>query len=340
MIVDVVQSETYIRGGLPQDYKGQKVISPVTLIDKEGYLRQFQYGGGVYVRCISDAPVISLEISLLEISGGNYPHLGITAQRGFAYCYRLLGEEQWYNFGCAYVRGSLWKLDLKPHICVPKDKKYELMIYLPSLCYVNGLKLNCGEEYTISPVPQAKEKYLFLGSTISFGIGITSNAFMLSAIFSRKCSSDVTTIAFNYYKYFSFLNEFITAHIEEMQPADVIFWECDHKNFPYELTVEKFPEILDNLLKNTNSRIILWNQPTLVGVESNESRMKREFILAETEKVIQNFPQRVAFCDNYGVWNNVEFDMYAYSSNFINDSGYVWLQKKLNSILEEKGWNI
>lgn len=339
MFVDVVQTEEYIKGGSSQDYKGYRVLSSVSLPDEGKFVGHLK-SGGVYVHCISNAPVISLDISLYETSSGNYPHFGITAQRGIAYCYRLLGETQWYNFDCAYGRGSSWKIDIKLYTCIPKDKKYELLIYLPSLCYVSGFSLSCEEGYTINPVPQEKGKYFFIGSTISFGIGVTSNAFMLSAIFSRKCRRDITTIAFNNYSYFSFLNDFITAHIVEIESADAIFLECDHKNFPYELTKEYFPKILDNLLQNTNSKIVLWNQPTLKGIEFAGGRIKRECILAETENVIRKFPKRIVFCDNYAAWNDNEFDMYAYSSNFINDNGFTWLQKKLNCILEKKAWNI
>lgn len=339
MLVDVVQTEEYIKGGWTQDYKGYKVISAVSVNDMEKYSGRLK-SGGVYIHCISNAPAISLDICLNEISGRNFPHLGITAQRGLAYCYRLLGEAQWYNFDCALGRDSSWKLDMKLHICISKSKKYELMIYLPSLCYVSGLNLNCGEGYTINPVPQAKTKYLFIGSSISFGIGVTSNAFMLGNIFTRKCRSDVTTVAFNCYNYFLFLNQFITDHIKEIKAADVIFLECDHKNFPQTTTVQNFPQILENLLQKTDSKIVLWNQPTLKGVTFAGSWIKRECIFAEIQKMRHIFPKRVALCDNNEAWSDFEFDMYAYSSNFINDNGFVWLQKKLNRILEEKMWSI
>lgn len=128
--------------------------------------------------------------------------------------------------------------------------------------------------------------------------------------------------------------------IKEIKAADVIFLECDHKNFPQTTTVQNFPQILENLLQKTDSKIVLWNQPTLKGVTFAGSRIKRECIFAEIQKMRHIFPKRVVLCDNNEAWSDFEFDMYAYSSNFINDNGFVWLQKKLNRILEEKMWSI
>lgn len=324
MELDLINNEGYIYGGAVYKYADKTlpcVCDPVELRKVDNSCRS----GGVYFRFISDSPSVTINVLTSDYIDGNYPHFGVSCQFGIAYAYRNIGEDQWYNLGCNYGRKDI-ELNEKIEMHRYYDKKYEMIIYSPALCYLKKLSVTLNEGSIIEKNNEINKNILFIGGKNTKGIGITSNAFSLGSIYSRKTNNNVYSLGFESKDYLSMAKDSVPLLKGLQKKFERVFMEITPENASADSYKKELSAAVCELY-SLSGRLILWNKPC----QDKPLNSDYEKIINE---IVGSYSNGVVFINNFGLLkNNKDVDKYTYSDNFINDYG-------INLLYERLRWNI
>lgn len=314
---------------------GETYVGKFSKEEAAGFTGSCKSGG--YILLTSNAPVLFIRIICSSYTSGNFPHIGISVQKGISVSFRIKGSRQWYNYDCFYGKNDKneMKVDMYRHL--KDEKSYELMIYLPHMCYVEQLELSVGDNDDVGQVIR-DTSIAFLGGKNTFGVGAASSAFFLSNIYARKTESDVINISCSSNKYTEFLANLNKKLLRKVQESEYVFLECDNDDLSAEALERDLPVILSMILSADKPKIIMYNMPT--AVMDKKMLSKREFIYSILRDIGEKYSERILFMDNYNIFTEELSDMYTYSKKFLNDNGFIWIYKESMRLLEENKWNI
>lgn len=265
---------------------------------------------------------------------GNYPHVGVTAREGICVLYKYPDKNIWYNLDTFARRNPvpimMKNYNIQKH--TTDNSEYELMILGPLFGDISKLTIEYPDDSYIRINNNISDKkFLFAGGSHSFGIGCTTVGLKFSNILSREYDASMIDLSFNNRKnYLKEILEYYKSH--ELPQIDVGILEID--SFEQDLTSinENLKEIIE-FMKTHCKHIIGWY--CLPTSKNNKKKLITEILNDELKK------NNVILVDMSFIYEKEFVDMCTLSNKFINDTGNIYIYKKLNEAV--KGvtkWNI
>ena len=335
--IDIFNNLEYLLGNV-YSYNNTKVISMINPNDLSFVsYTAMPKSGGCCVRFITNSPKIKIIYSITDPLIGNFPHIGISAQRGLSCSYRRIKEKYWRNIDGVNSRENTGEITIESHRWIPNSEYYEMAVYLPINCFITHLEILIEENATIqSGKNMLNRKIMLLGGTDSYGIGITGTQFQLSNLLSRHiANSYITNISFNSNNLWSIYKQVITL-IPELNQQDLFLLEIP---ILQEYTSENKKDVFDfiaSLCERVNGKIAIWHKPCFEHIYLKSSPFW-ENIISEIDLKYEPV-NKIFFNDSFLIKNNHEYDMYMSSGKFINDNGSIFIMRKVVELAEDL-WN-
>lgn len=321
--VDIMENVEYIHGAQICEDDKNKIISAACAKDVSG--------GSV--RFFSDSSQLLITYRISKRVYGNYPHIGITAQCGISVCYRIAEEKDWYNLNCYYGKQEEHIVQISMNRLVDGKSRYEMIIYLPILAFVSELKIEYKENSIFYAADKKEKKVLNLGGVLSFGAGVTSTQFLFANIMARRENIEIINVAFYDWRWFDHAVKILHAIDEELKQSDILMIEIPVIHYPTDLLEKQLKSVLEYIhtTNGEDSRVIIWSSPCFY--DKREKDIERHEILKEIIVTYQGTFKELILDDMFSVWNKREWDQYAYSRNFVNDYGNVFIYERLTNLI-------
>ena len=332
--VNVFNDREYLYGNV-YSYKNTNVISSIDpnnlsfAADSEK-----PKSGGCCVRFITNSPKIKIVYSITNPISGNFPHVGITAQRGLSCSYRRIDENHWRNVDCFNYRdGSAGEIQIPTNIWNPRSNLFEMIVYFPINCFITRFELMIDDGCEISPCKDLlNHKIMILGGGISYGFGISSTQFQLSSLLTRHiANSSITNVAF-YRRDLWDAYEKILPFLPELEQQKLLLLEIPFYQGDIDVIKETVFNVLTALCKRVGGKIILWYKPCYEKEYLSWSPLFEQFVSDNGQS------SKIIFDKSFLLKNNTEYDMYMSSVNFVNDNGNIFIMKQIIKLTEDI-WN-
>ena len=273
-----------------------------------------------YFRFSSNAHEFTIRYEMSNIIDGNFPHVGISARQGFNILYKK--DNKWFNVDL-YTRESPKVINMSKMI-KNFDEDYEILIYGPLLSTVNHFSIEVQDSNNINFIDvDEKQKVLIVGGVHSFGIGCTSQGVMFSNILGRKFDFEINNLTFNNRNYLKDVSLFLE-NDSSLPFYEYIILELDYFNQDDDIVSDYLLKIIEKLLNHCNF-LIGWS-----SISFNKS-----YKIKNLNKLLYDnkYDERIVICDFSDLFNKNNIDQCASSSYFINDTGNIFLYKKLSKII-------
>jgi len=266
---------------------------------------------------------------------GNYPHVGVTAREGICVLYKYPDNDIWYNLDTFARRNPVPILmknySIQKHTV--DNSEYELMILGPLWGDVSKLLIEYPDDSYMRINNEISErKILFAGGTYSFGIGCTTVGLKYSNILARQFNASKLDLCFNERKnHLTKVLEYYRSH-DDLPQVDVGILEIDSFEQDINSIKENLKEIIE-YMKGHCEHIIGWY--CLPNSKNNKKQLIKEILKDE----IKN--DNIILVDMSFIYDKHFIDMCTLSNNFINDTGNIYIYKRLNEVIEGvTKWNI
>ena len=331
-VIDVFTNREYLCGNI-YPYNDLNIISSIDPNKIPG-LSHYQRpkSGGCCVRFITDSPEVKICYSVTPPLTGNYPHVGISAQRGISCSYRRIKEVFWHNIDCFYSRSDNGEALIQSHRCVENGELYELAVFLPIKCFISGLKIILNDGAAVHTCDSPKHRITVLGGTVGYGLGVSSTHFLLNNLLARHIpESYVTGVSFNDSEVW---NCYLTSlpYMEEIDHSEIILLESPYPIVDNDDVVKLVADVLRDLCGKTKGKIILWYKPCYKQVFEGWAPIVKKIILDN------RLSSRIFLNERFLLNDYRDFDMYMSSVNFVNDSGNIFIMKQIKEMIQEI-WN-
>ena len=282
--------------------------------------------GGKTLIFESNSPEIIITAAVSGEMRGNYPHVGITARHGFSasFAFTDTGYDslKWYNIDCYNSengRCSFKILMQNYSVTDVKKRSYLLCVYFPVLSCVSEMNIGIKKGCLIKADSRMENsgKIVMLGSKNTFGIGVTSSAFIQSNILLRRLGREVFNLGLTF---FNIYDECMLPLVHALKPQTVIL-EADPPRSDKKITKEKLPVYLKELSRYNVIAAMNPNSFDAGIYEILRGGLKENSVLLKSSDI---------FTDE-------ELPKAQYNSNFFNDAGNALMALKLISTINENG---
>lgn len=331
--IDVFAHREYLFGNV-YSYNNSRVIAS---IDPNGisFIPDYQKpkSGGCCVRFITDSPEVKINYSITPPLPGNFPHVGISAQRGLSCSYRRLNESYWRNIDCFNSRSESGEALIQSNRCVAEGQLYELSVFLPINCFVTRMEILLNDGAAVRPCGASRHRITVLSGTTGYGLGISSTHFLLSSLLTRHIpDSAVTGISFNSGDVWG-CYEAAFPHIDTLGSSEFILMEVPYPIEDTAVNRERVFGVLNSLCGSTDGKVILWYRPCFEQHFSTWATIFESFIANN------GLRSKILFDKRFLLKDNTDFDMYMSSGKFVNDTGNIFIMKQIKEMIEDI-WNI
>lgn len=328
-VFDIFEHPEFIAGCI-SCYNNEKVISsvPISKVEFDSY-QIIPKSGGCYIHFLSNARNIKLNYRISAFLGGYFPHIGITAQRGISYSYRLLDNGFWRNYDCTQSKTDDNEVVINLNNVIPKDAYYEFMIFLPVNCFITGFSVSVSDDAQIKPYLKSEnsKKALFLGGVSTYGVGINTTQFLLSNLIARRHADfEIQNVSFNTYSYWKYIERYSKGE-NSIVLTDYVFLELSFHDTDKQIYIQNLKSLLEFYIANSNAKVILWIIPSIDKAVADYVNATEELIASE------NISSRVKLCKSLLLDSERQADMYTYSKNYANDYGNVFIMQEIDKIL-------
>lgn len=278
-------------------------------------------------RFSSNSPEFIIDYEMSNIIDGYFPHVGISARQGFNILYKQ--DNNWFNVEL-YTRESPKTINMRSMI-KNFDEEYEILIYGPLLANVDKFSVEVPDSEIINLInTDGKQNALIVGGVHSFGIGCTSQGVMFSNILGRKLDLEIDNLSFNNRNYLKDVFLFLKNN-DSLPFYKYVILELDYFNQDDNQVSEYLLRIIDKLIDHCNF-LIGWSS---ISVNKSYKISYLNKLLSEN-----NYDEKMLICDFSTLFSKTNYEKCASSSYFINDTGNIFIFKKLFKVIRgiEK-WN-
>lgn len=276
----------------------------------------------------SNSLSFEIDYELDGISKGYFPHISTSVREGIYLMYKLPSDDTWMNIK-SYTDISNFSVDMSHYI--EEGEMYEIIIYGPILSRLTKLQVTVPEGYIATIVNRVPKKNMVVaGGFNTYGIGCTATSSMFSHILERKFDANVSN---NSYNTINYLNNIYHDYRNSKVPiADVAILELD--NFSqHESVIETVLPKLIPLMKQRCKHLIGWYSI------SNDKAYKKIIANNSIKNYIYNGDLEIV--DMSFLYDEDYRDMCVYSNVYINDTGNIFIYKKLQEVIRRlTKWNI
>ncbi len=276
----------------------------------------------------SDAQSFDIDFEVVNVVRSFFPHMGLSLREGLSVMYRTLNDRMWYNIG-NYALDTPFTVDMSDF--VDEGEIYEIMIYGPIISTLRKLQIIIPDDSYAKIIRLIPDKnVVVVGGPTTYGIGCTTAANMFSNIIERKFDANVYHVAYDDKNYLEKVKDFYSNNTPPV--VDIGILELDYFS-QNELVVEEDLVDVINLMNQRCKRVVGWYCIP-------ESRMYKSIILNKTiQKLVNN--GEIEVLDLSFLYDEKHKDMCTYNVWFINDSGNIFIYKKIKEVIRRlTQWNI
>jgi len=312
---DMSVSPKYVFGVCdPGCEKLSTVIPPKRSVS--GYAsKNLAASGGTSVMFETDSPTLLILCKMEEDFSVNNQNIGVAARRGFSVMVRP-EKQEWGNLDCYGMRNRFESFFIRTSEYNDIKNNYTVAINMPIFNTVLEFIVGVEKKSVIKTVDiSRKSPIAFLGTSATFGVGVTSPSFVISNIIMREKQRECFNFGINevYYYY-----QFLVDQIQKLKCKTIVL-EIANKNCEINKLTERLPQFLDKLVYCKN--LILWHSPYF---EPNDK------IRQEIKKAVE---KGAIYLHNKQSDTMLEYS--TISANYINDYGNYLLAKELLPLIED-----
>lgn len=285
--------------------------------------------GGIQIRFTSNSRTVILKYATSDKQSGNFQHTGICNREGISCLFRSVDSPYWLPYDMTFSRSEFGVLQLYMSSRLTSTKNsYEIIVNLPILAHINGFSVGIEHHasFTASNL-NPSSPIAFLGSHFTFGIGLTSSAFLISNAISRRFNINTYNFGINDCNPH---NIAIAKLIGKLNLSAIVI-ECDNPRQDNQLFFQEFYPFLEHLSHCHQIPIVLLSQVYTRNFK-NDYQKRREYIISCIDKLNR---QNIYFIDGMTLFNDTQKEYCALSSNLLNDYAAVKISKTLYFLLKQ-----